>query len=415
MITAGIQKVFNADVLKMHHDHIPTRKRCLFLFLFFGFQQLVSRLVRLCLSKVNCTPQQMSVRGPSRYQESWSHCEWGFLPPNRFMYPEISNVVSIMQLLPTGHTLDLLAIVRSIPTSKYDRKVFPAAILRGCAKTTALVFSTGKVVVVTATSPQMGRFACHVYRLILEDIPMLCRDPETDKVISAPRIGRLLFGQWQVKNIVASAFLGCRIKVAQYARDNNLNYRPDVFSGLMTHVDYTDNTTGRVHKIRCLLFDTGHTVVFSSPRIEITNQVFFQFRKIIRDHYQDTSGPIAPNQRQKYRMQALFGPPSDAPSIGLGSVSTITRPTKRRRKAHVTGGIATNDAATLLSQADELGMTPLMRSAISGNTHNVQTWLAVGENPADQTTDGRTAYDLIRGLEGENYDNIRAFLYVEKN
>jgi len=100
-----------------------------------------------------------------------------FLHKDRIM-PKTHNMVSTTHIKSVSGKIDLRTIAESIPNSSYDRKKFAAITIRiDNPKTTALLFSSGKLVITGAVSKQMaicairsvmymlsGVFACdHLY------------------------------------------------------------------------------------------------------------------------------------------------------------------------------------------------------------------------------------------------------------
>ncbi len=143
----------------------------------------------------------------------------------------IENIVATVDL---GVRLDLSAIARSVPASKYNPGRFPGLIIRLPTKAALLLFKTGKAVIVGARSEKKLKRAVVELRRILKSAG-----------VNPPKL------EVEVRNIVASCNMYAEVDIEKAALmlDNTL-YDPEQFPGLIYG-------TG---KATFLIFRTGRCV-----------------------------------------------------------------------------------------------------------------------------------------------------------
>lgn len=131
--------------------------------------------------------------------------------------PQIVNVVATVAIFPPGskktHRFPLEAIAAQVSGNvQYGPLNLPANILRlrdSVSDSTALVFRSGKLVIVHCLSWEHSRFCCHYYRMLLEQIQCVMRDPEDgDRLKLTTLAGRTQFHNWEVHNSVGYGQLG---------------------------------------------------------------------------------------------------------------------------------------------------------------------------------------------------------------
>jgi transcription initiation factor TFIID TATA-box-binding protein len=148
----------------------------------------------------------------------------------------IENIVATVTL---DQGLDLGAIARSIPNVEYDPEEFPGLVLRlDNPKLTALVFSTGKMVITGAKSTQMLiKGFKRILRLFYKHGIL---------ITGKPRV--------QIQNVVASANLNAEVNLEIAAEQlDNVMYEPEQFPGLI----YKMNDP----KVVLLIFSSGKMVI----------------------------------------------------------------------------------------------------------------------------------------------------------
>jgi transcription initiation factor TFIID TATA-box-binding protein len=148
----------------------------------------------------------------------------------------VENIVATVTL---DQGLDLGAIARSIPNVEYDPEEFPGLVLRlDNPKLTALVFSTGKMVITGAKSTQMLiKGFKRILRLFYKHGIL---------ITGKPRV--------QIQNVVASANLNAEVNLEIAAEQlDNVMYEPEQFPGLI----YKMNDP----KVVLLIFSSGKMVI----------------------------------------------------------------------------------------------------------------------------------------------------------
>jgi transcription initiation factor TFIID TATA-box-binding protein len=149
---------------------------------------------------------------------------------------KVENIVATVTL---DQGLDLGAIARSIPNVEYDPEEFPGLVLRlDNPKLTALVFSTGKMVITGAKSTQMLiKGFKRILRLFYKHGIL---------ITGKPRV--------QIQNVVASANLNAEVNLEIAAEQlDNVMYEPEQFPGLI----YKMNDP----KVVLLIFSSGKMVI----------------------------------------------------------------------------------------------------------------------------------------------------------
>jgi transcription initiation factor TFIID TATA-box-binding protein len=148
----------------------------------------------------------------------------------------IENIVATVTL---DQGLDLGAIARSIPNVEYDPEEFPGLVLRlDNPKLTALVFSTGKMVITGAKSTQM----------LIKGFKKILRLFYKHGILitGKPRV--------QIQNVVASANLNAEVNLEIAAEQlDNVMYEPEQFPGLIYKMDDP--------KVVLLIFSSGKMVI----------------------------------------------------------------------------------------------------------------------------------------------------------
>jgi len=149
---------------------------------------------------------------------------------------KIENIVATVTL---DQGLDLGAIARSIPNVEYDPEEFPGLVLRlDNPKLTALVFSTGKMVITGAKSTQMLiKGFKRILRLFYKHGIL---------ITGKPRV--------QIQNVVASANLNAEVNLEIAAEQlDNVMYEPEQFPGLIYKMDEP--------RVVLLIFSSGKMVI----------------------------------------------------------------------------------------------------------------------------------------------------------
>lgn len=141
--------------------------------------------------------------------------------------PKTHNMVSTTHIKSVSGKLDLATIAQSIPNSSYDRKRFAAITIRiDQPKTTALLFSSGKLVITGAVSKQMAISAIRSVMYMVRDVF------ECD---------HMYYSQHTIQNIVCNVRVpGLKsVNIKQIHLDHSAfsTYQPTIFPGLILRPD----------------------------------------------------------------------------------------------------------------------------------------------------------------------------------
>lgn len=151
--------------------------------------------------------------------------------------PVIQNVVATTNL---GVQLDLKRIALRARNAEYNPKRFAAVIMRiRDPKTTALIFSSGKIVVTGAKSEKESSRASRKYA----------------KIVFKLGYDKAKFTEFTVQNIVASCdvFFPVRLEGLAHAHNSFCSYEPELFPGLIYRM--------MKPKIVLLIFVSGKVVL----------------------------------------------------------------------------------------------------------------------------------------------------------
>ncbi len=157
--------------------------------------------------------------------------------------PKIVNLVSTVILLPQRpdlpkdkqFRLPLKEISMKMGFSQYAPILFAANIMKltdSIADITALLFSSGKMVLVSGKTENHTRAISQYVRVNIEGIECMMMDAE-GKVYKGSLKGRTVFQQCSIHNIVGHGFLGCRIDLQAMCdtAPASCKWFPDLFPG----------------------------------------------------------------------------------------------------------------------------------------------------------------------------------------
>merc|ERR1719513_339855 len=165
----------------------------------------------------------------------------------------IQNVVSTFNL---GCKLDLKKIATQARNAEYNPKRFSAVIMRiRNPKSTALIFSSGKVNVTGARSEQQSLVAARKYARIIQ------------------RLGFAVeFKDFTIQNVVSSVDVkfSIRLEGLAFSHANNASYEPEIFPGLIYRM--RDPV-----KMTLLVFVSGKVVITGG---KTTSQIKAAFAKL---------------------------------------------------------------------------------------------------------------------------------------
>lgn len=163
--------------------------------------------------------------------------------------PKLQNIVATCSL---GCALDLKRIAQHARNAEYNPKRFAAVIMRiRDPKTTALIFSSGKMVCTGAKSEQESRLACRKFAKIVMKIGY-----------------SVTFQDFKIQNIVGSCDVMFHIRLEQLNFKHSLftRYEPELFPGLVYKM--------KSPKVVLLIFLSGKVVLTGAKKREEIFQAF---------------------------------------------------------------------------------------------------------------------------------------------
>ena len=163
--------------------------------------------------------------------------------------PQTKNVVATMNV---KCKLDLKEIVTKSRNSEYNPKRFAAVIMRiRTPKSTALIFSTGKVVVTGASSVENAWISARKYVRILQKLEFPAK-----------------FTDYNICNIVSCCNCGFPIRLESFAhfKPQNSSYEPELFPGLIYRM--------KQPKVVILIFVSGKIVLTGAKSKQEIDQSF---------------------------------------------------------------------------------------------------------------------------------------------
>jgi len=130
---------------------------------------------------------------------------------------KLQNVIATVNL---QCKLDLQKIQKKARNAEYNPKRFAALIMRiKDPKTTALIFSSGKLVITGARNEQQSKLAARKFARIIKKIGFAAR-----------------FTEFKIQNMVASSDVGFKISLEDLGSSDHsrfCNYEPELFPGLI--------------------------------------------------------------------------------------------------------------------------------------------------------------------------------------
>ena len=167
--------------------------------------------------------------------------------------PNIQNVVCTVNL---GVQLDLKRIALKARNAEYNPRRFAAVIMRiRDPKTTALIFSSGKMVITGAKSEEAAKTACKKYTRIIQRLGY----------------GYAKFLEFKIQNIVASCDIHFPVRLESLAHAHNqfCSYEPELFPGLIYRMI--------TPKVVLLVFVSGKLVLTGAKK---RNDIYQAFNNI---------------------------------------------------------------------------------------------------------------------------------------
>lgn len=174
---------------------------------------------------------------------------------------KLQNVVATVNL---GTRLDLDTITQTARNAEYNPKRFQSVIMRiREPRTTALIFSSGKMIVTGAKTTDDSITASKKYTAIIQKVGFPAK-----------------FSQYKIQNMTASCDVGfpIRLEGLVYAHSSKATYEPELFPGLVYRMIDP--------KVVLLIFVSGNIVITGAKSTEIVQQaienifpLLIEFRK----------------------------------------------------------------------------------------------------------------------------------------
>lgn len=155
--------------------------------------------------------------------------------------PILVNTVSTVSILPPGYRLPLQSIANALgPCCQFEPTQFAAAIIKNITSTsdaTALVFSSGKIVLTATTTHLHTMYMAHVFRLNIEHVECVMKDE------IANFDGRTTFENLKPHNMVGHGDLGVKVdlRALRNANPDSVKWIPDGFPAAKCCVWLTDD------------------------------------------------------------------------------------------------------------------------------------------------------------------------------
>lgn len=232
--------------------------------------------------------------------------------------PSVANVVSTVRLLNKNSgdfRLPLATIASKLPIVQYTPRAFSSVIARfkdGEESFTMLLFSSGKCVIVKCHSPMHSLYTSQRMRLLLSDIDILVKDPETQE-IRTEKLGKYIgFHDWRVQNIVLSADLGFQVKLEELASfaPEKIKYNPDGFPGAQCEVQVRRKCTcSETYKCGCkatvVIFDSGSVIIAGVKSVQEGTIVYRRFARVAGEFEEHDNYQLSKEDRNRSRIRRL--------------------------------------------------------------------------------------------------------------
>ena len=348
------------------------------------------------------------------------------------LVPSIVNVVATATFLPGGYTLPMKAIARTLGCTQYAPRMFAANILKltdSISACTALIFSTGCVVVVSLRSENHARYICQMLRVLLETVRCVLKERDGTWLGARTLEGRLDFDRCEIHNIVGKAALPFRIDLQRMAEaaPSSCKWFKDSFPGLECKVWLTPSYScvcGRPpgykapppaavfegpgqRKCSCavklLIFPTGQLVITGARRLQDVNAVFFRV-KALAPLYEEAAatkdaGPPPAEFYQDFAQKVGAAPQQQPAVVGVR--------TQKELKADVAIACIMANVSMLAPAVSqpaagiEAGerMPPFMQMALAGRVEVVRGLFLMDPDAATECdAQGRTTLERLQAI-----------------
>ena len=300
--------------------------------------------------------------------------------------PRIQNVVGTTNLLEKGENLMLETIVTYLGAmAKFQPRRFAAIVLRikdPVATTTCLVFRSGKLVVVGSVSWMHALFACHMYRLVIESVQVTYRYQE--RIMLTDLVGRTLFHNWGIWNIVASVHLGCRpnLKILTELLTDATSWNPELFPGLTLLIWLKPKNQCKCKKkkknkscacnAQALIFDTGNVVITGCRNMSDISLAHHRIKMLLEDDsLLDHNEQLPRSERFAARRQMLL----DIEFEGFRKSKKRQKPENHTQQWNEDLQMITRKCRVKKWKPMDLKLHPFVNACLLGQVENVEFML----------------------------------------
>jgi TATA-box binding protein (TBP) (component of TFIID and TFIIIB) len=385
--------------------------------------------------------------------------------------PQIVNLVNTVQLLPqikdpvTGKPVyklpleSISMILRSC--SQFAPRQFAANVLRlkdNITDTTSLIFRSGKIVTVRNLSENHTTYVSQLFRIVIERVRAMMRDPDTGRVFCGTLEGRCTFDTCSIRNVVGSGDLGIQVDLPKLkcAAPHYCKYEPAIFPGLKFRVwtpasqkcvcamsfdqqaddddDDDDEDEAAIAEVvvdlktkcicvvKCLIFDSGKLVITGGKSVQVVYDVFQRIKRLAVQFEDKEDNTVPREKRFRHRLSRMMINAGILEAEAATTTGSKGSGGKRARQQQQKGRpvlerILNEDealAAVLVGLTDfkpnqtfkkakrnpkhmDVSVTPLMRMVDRGRLKNVITLLSMDPQQAfDKDGNGHTALDRLR-------------------
>lgn len=230
--------------------------------------------------------------------------------------PMLVNTVSTVSILPKGYKLPLQFIATALSAcSQFEPSQFAADIIK-LINSTALVFSSGKIVLTATVTEMQTKYMAHVFRILIEKVECIIQDSIGNQMEIGTLAGRTVFENLQTHNMVGHGDLGVKVdlRALRNANPDSVKWLPDGFPAAKCCVWLTrDNACHCSNSveddpdvlkvvpkllrkrcactIKCLVFPTGKVVMTGGRCVRDINDVFYRM-KSLAPHFEVGIGSI---------------------------------------------------------------------------------------------------------------------------
>jgi TATA-box binding protein (TBP) (component of TFIID and TFIIIB) len=359
------------------------------------------------------------------------------IPADQQSLPLIVNCVSTTTLLPQWggrYKLPLAAIsLRLGPCAQYAPDLFAALIVKltdSTRKSTALVFASGKIVVVSGLTLNHTRNVSQMVRYIVEQVQCVTCYVEGGPV--NPRgslVGCTIFQDCHIHNIVGHSYLGHRIDLQKMcdAAPACCKWLPDLFPGLKCKIWLTPEhmcvclvkktvakddpelctilgkgSTGQscVCSVRVLIFDSGKIVITGGHHVRDVNSVFFRIHELAPQFQSRPANSRLPVLREDrfYQRLATMMVPSGTTGKTVKKVDQ-KQLSSRESIVHVFDSLSSASSSVPSTTSSTKRCPPIIRMALDGRVDELRKWLLIDPSQANTVDDeGRTALMRIKQI-----------------